>query len=289
MTQLAGKTILVTGASSGLGLQVAVELACLGGEVVMTSRDAKKGEAAVAEAKARSGSNAISVMLCDFASQAEVRRLAARWREERPRLDVLVNNAGSVSPALRVTADGLEQTFAVNHLGYFLLTNLLLDVIERSAPSRVVNVASAAHRMGDLDFGNLQYERGGYTTMRAYSRSKLANVLFTAELARRLSGKGVTANCVHPGAVATNIWTGAPWYARPLVAVAKRFMLSPERGARPIVRLAASPELDGRTGGYFEKDRLVSPSRLAQDEALAKRLWEVSAELVSVSSRRGRP
>jgi retinol dehydrogenase 14 len=156
-------------------------------------------------------------------------------------------------------------------------------VIERSAPSRIVNVASAAHRMGDLDFANLQYELGGYSILKAYSRSKLANVLFTAELARRLSGRGVTVNCVHPGAVATNIWSRAPWYARPLLAVGKKLMLSPEEGARAIVRLAASPEVEGRTGGYYEKDRLVSPSRLARDEALARRLWDVSGSLVHLA------
>ncbi len=283
MTQLAGKTILVTGASSGLGFQVAIQLARLGSSVVMLCRDPRRGEEAVAEAKARSGSQAISLVLCDLSSQADVRRLASEWRRERARLDVLVNNAGSVSPVRRVTVDGLEQTFAVNHLAYFLLTNLLLDVLERSAPSRIVNVASASHRLGDLDFDDLQYERGGYGIMRAYSRSKLANVLFTAELARRLSGKGVTANCVHPGAVATNIWSRAPWYARPLVAAAKALMLRPEQGAKVIVRLAADPGLEGRTGGYYEKDRVVQPSRLARDEAVARRLWEVSAALTHLS------
>jgi retinol dehydrogenase-14 len=280
LTQLVGKTILVTGASSGLGLQVAIQLARLGGEVVMTSRDEKRGALALSHAKARSGSQAISLMLCDFASQADIRALASAWHARHPRLDVLVNNAGSVSPARRLTVDGLEETFAVNHLGYFLLTNLLLDLIERSTPSRVVNVASVAHRHGDLDFENLNYERGGYAIMKAYARSKLANVLFTAELARRLAGKGVTVNCVHPGAVATNIWSRAPWFARPLLALAKPFMRSPEQGGRSIVHLAASPELEGLTGGYYEKDRLARPSRLAQDEALARRLWEVSARLV---------
>jgi NAD(P)-dependent dehydrogenase (short-subunit alcohol dehydrogenase family) len=219
-------------------------------------------------------------MLCDFASQADIRALASAWHARHPRLDVLVNNAGSVSPARRLTVDGLEETFAVNHLGYFLLTNLLLDLIERSTPSRVVNVASVAHRHGDLDFENLNYERGGYAIMKAYARSKLANVLFTAELARRLAGKGVTVNCVHPGAVATNIWSRAPWFARPLLALAKPFMRSPEQGGRSIVHLAASPDLEGLTGGYYEKDRLALPSRLAQDEALARRLWEMSARLV---------
>jgi NAD(P)-dependent dehydrogenase (short-subunit alcohol dehydrogenase family) len=278
--QLSGKTVLVTGASSGLGLEAGILLARLGAEVVLTARDERKGAAAVAEARARSGSSAISFEACEFGSQADIRKLASRWRAAHARLDVLVNNAGAVSPVRKLTPDGLEQTFAVNHLGYFLLTNLLLGLIEKSAPSRVVNVASVAHRQGDLDFDDLQYERGGYAIMKAYARSKLANVLFTAELARRLAGRGVTVNCVHPGAVATGIWSRAPWFARPVLAVAKRFMLAPEEGARAVARLAASPELEGRTGGYYEREELVRPSRLAEDEALARRLWEVSARLV---------
>lgn len=280
---LTGKTLLVTGASSGLGLHVAIQLARRGGTVVMTARDRRRGEAALAAARARSGAGAVSLVLCDLGSQADVRRLAAACRAEHPRLDVLVNNAGSVSAVRKVTVDGLEQTFAVNHLGPFLLTNLLLDLLERSAPARVVNVASVAHRRGDLDFENLQYERGGYAVMKAYARSKLANVLFTAELARRMEGRGVAVNCVHPGVVATSIWSRAPWFARPLLAVAKRFMLAPEEGARAIVRLAASPELEGRTGGYYERSELARPSRLAQDEALARRLWDVSARLVQLA------
>ena len=277
---LTGKTVLVTGASSGLGLHVAIQCAQLGAEVVMTARDERRGEAAAAEARSRSRSKAVSWTLCDFGSQADIRRLASEWQSKHPRLHVLVNNAGSVSAVRRVTVDGLEQTFAVNHLGYFLLTNLLLGVLQESAPSRIVNVASVAHRHGALDFEDLQYERGGYAIMKAYSRSKLANVLFTLELARRLAGTGVTASCIHPGAVATNIWSRAPWFARPALAIAKRFMLSPEEGARAIVRLAASRELEGRTGGYYERDALARPSRLAEDEALARRLWDVSARLV---------
>jgi retinol dehydrogenase-14 len=283
MAQLSDRTVLVTGASSGMGPHVATELARMGAEVVMVARDREKGEVARARAKARSGSQAISLMHCDFASQADIRKLASDFAAKHARLDVLVNNAGSVSATRQLTGDGLEQTFAVNHLGYFLLTNLLLPLLERSAPSRVVNVASVAHRQGDIDFENLEYQRGGYTTMRAYSRSKLANVLFTAELARRLAGKGVTVNCLHPGAVATNIWSYAPWFMRPLLAVAKRFMLGPEEGARAIVHLATSPDLEGQTGGYYEKGRRVSPSPSAQDGALAKRLWETSARMVKLA------
>ncbi|OFX21278.1 MAG: short-chain dehydrogenase [Anaeromyxobacter sp. RBG_16_69_14] len=283
MAQLSDKTILVTGATSGMGPLVALDLARMGAEVVMVARDEKRGEAALAEVRSRSGSQAISLMRCDFASQADIRKLASDFCARHARLDVLVNNAGSVSATRQLTVDGLEQTFAVNHLGYFLLTNLLLDLLERSAPSRVVNVASVAHRRGDIDFENLEYERGGYAIMKAYARSKLANVLFTAELARRLAGKSVTVTCLHPGTVATNIWSRAPWFARPLLAVAKRFMLRPEEGARAIVHLATSPDLEKQTGGYYEKGRRVNPSPSAQDEALAKRLWEESSKLVKLA------
>ena len=283
MAQLSAKTVLVTGATSGMGPLVALDLARMGAEVVMVARDEQRGESALAEVRSRAGSQAVSLMRCDFASQADIRKLASGFRARHARLDVLVNNAGSVSATRLLTADGLEQTFAVNHLGYFLLTNLLLDLLERSAPSRIVNVASVAHRRGDIDFENLEYERGGYGIMKAYSRSKLANVLFTAELARRLAGKGVTVNCLHPGAVATNIWSYSPWFTRPLFAVAKLFMLAPEKGARAIVHLAASPDLEGQTGGYYEKGRRVLPSRTAQDEHLAKRLWEASSKLVNLA------
>jgi NAD(P)-dependent dehydrogenase (short-subunit alcohol dehydrogenase family) len=196
---------------------------------------------------------------------------------------VLVNNAGSVNASRDISEDGIERTFAVNHLGPFLLTNLLLEALARNTPARIVTVASAAHRDGTMPFDDLQFEHGGYSILRAYARSKLANVLFTAELARRLAGSGVTANCLHPGTVATNIWSHAPWYAQPLLAVAKVFMSSVEQGADTIVYLAASPEVEGQTGGYYERNRKVLPSRLAQDEDVAARLWEHSAALTGLS------
>ncbi|HEY9420652.1 MAG TPA: SDR family NAD(P)-dependent oxidoreductase, partial [Thermoanaerobaculia bacterium] len=215
-------------------------------------------------------------------SQADIRRLAGEVRARFDRLDVLVNNAGGVNKKRGVTVDGIETTFAVNHLGYFLLTNLLLDLLVRSAPARVVTVASKNHRHGTLDFTDLGYERG-YAIMRAYGRSKLANVLFAAELARRLAGTGVTSNSLHPGSVATNIWSGAPLWAKPLILLLYRpFFLSAEKGAATIVQLAASPELEGVTGKYFEKGKPVTPAPLARDESLAKQLWKVSADLVGL-------
>jgi len=277
-----GKTALVTGATSGIGLEASVELARRGARVVMVGRDPGRTQAAVAAVKARSGSGEVSHLLCDFSSLAAIRGLAGTLLAGHDRLDVLVNNAGGVNRSRRLTVDGIEATFAVNHLGYFLLTNLLRDLLVRSAPARVVTVASIGHRRGTLDFADLGFERG-YSIMRAYTRSKLANVLFAAELARRLAGTGVTSNSLHPGSVATNIWSGAPLWAKPLIQVLYRpFFISAEKGARSIVQLGASPELEGVTGRYFERGKAVTPAPLAQDQALAKRLWEVSATLVGL-------
>lgn len=279
---ISGKTVLVTGATSGIGLEASVKLAAMGAELVIVARVRTRGETAVAEVKSHSGSQAVRLMCCDFGSLKQIRALATDVIASCPKLHILVNNVGTVSTTRETTEDGIERTFAVNHLGPFLLTNLLLDVLKRSAPARVVTVASIAHRNGDMPFDDLQFEKGGYGIMRAYARSKLANVLFTAELARRLTGTGVTANCLHPGAVATNIWSHAPWYTQPLLAVAKRFMVSPEKGADGVVYLATSPDVEGLTGGYYERNRKVLPALPAQDDAIAKALWERSATLVGL-------
>src|SRR5689334_4790304 len=203
MWDVRGKTALITGATSGIGLEACVKLARLGCTVFMVARDRRKGAAALADVQQRSGSSTIALLECDFSSRESIRRLATEVHARCVRLEILINNAGAVFRQHRTTVDGIEQTFGVNHLGYFLLTNLLLDLIQKSAPARIVNVASAAHYRADLDFANLQYENGGYSLVRAYGRSKLANVLFTAELARRLAGKNITVNCLHPGVVAT--------------------------------------------------------------------------------------
>ena len=280
-----GKTVLVTGATSGIGLEASVALARQGARVIMVGRNQAKTEAARADVASRSGSKEVSYLLADFASQASVRALANAVRSQADRLDVLVNNAGGVNKARTVTADGIETTFAVNHLGYFLLTNLLLDLVVKSAPARVVTVASVGHRRGTLDFEDLGFERGGYSIMRAYSRSKLANILFANELARRRAGSGVTSNSLHPGSVDTNIWSGAPLWAKPIIQVLLRpFFISAEKGGERIVQLAASPELEGVTGKYFEDGKVVDPAPLARDASLATRLWDVSARMVGLAA-----
>lgn len=286
MTDLGGKTVLITGATSGIGLKASIAMARMGARVVMVGRDPSKTTQKVAEVRTASGNSMVDSLLCDLASQAQIHALADSFLSRYDRLDVLVNNAGTVYARRTLTEDHLEATFAVNYLSVFLLTNLLLDRLIRSAPARVVNVASNGHYGGTLDFNDLGFERG-YQIMRAYSRSKLAEVLFTRELARRLQGTGVTVNAVHPGAVATNIWDRAPAFTRPIFALAKRVaMISPEAGAATIVYLASSPDVEGQTGLYFEQNRPKTPSRLAQDDALAARLWDESARLVNLAPNR---
>jgi retinol dehydrogenase 14 len=259
-----------------------VVLAEAGAKVVIVGRDPARTAAALTEIQRRSGSSEIVSMLCDFSSQESIRKLAADYRAQQPRLDILVNNAGMVSPARVLTVDGIESTFATNHLGYFLLTNLLLDLVVASAPARIVNVSSVGHRRGTMDLSDLGFERG-YAIMKAYGRSKLGNVLFTRELARRLQGKGVIVNSLHPGAVATNIWSKSPGWIRPVLQLAaKLFMISPAEGGATITHLAMSPEVEGKTGLYFEKNRPVNPSPLALDDALAAKLWDESAKLTKL-------
>ena len=282
--EIRGKNVLLTGATNGIGQEAAVELARRGARVTLVGRDPRRTEAAVADVKARSNSAEVSHLLCDFSSQDSIRSLAEQVLARNEPLHVLINNAGGVNKERRLTVDGIETTFAVNHLGYFLLTHLLLNRIVQSAPARIVSVASNAHRSGTLDFDDLGYERG-YFILKAYSRSKLANVLFANELARRLEGTGVTSNSLHPGVVATNIWSGTPNGARQLIRfLARPFFLSPAQGAAPIVHLAASPELEGVNGKYFDRGKPATPAPLARDETLAKRLWEVSERMAGLKS-----
>ncbi len=278
------KTYIITGGSDGIGLECASQLARAEPDcrIVLIGRDARRTAAAVGRLRAESPSVASDSLLCDFAEQAAVRRLAEDLLRTCPRIDVLVNNAGAVFSRRTVTPDGVEATFAVNHLAGFLLTELLLDRLRESAPSRIVFTSSEGHQSGTLDLDDIGFEHG-YSIMRAYSRSKLANVLTARHLARRLAGSGVTVTSLHPGAIATNIWSGAPWFARPVLAVAKRRMESPEVGGARVAHLAASPQVEGATGGYYARNRLRDPSSLAQDDALGDRLYDVSARLVGLA------
>jgi NAD(P)-dependent dehydrogenase (short-subunit alcohol dehydrogenase family) len=274
------RTVVVTGASDGIGLEASSQLAAQGEHLVLVGRNPLKLESAVARVQGESPGTRVDSFVCDFASLAAVRALAEQLLASYPRIDVLVNNAGTVFDKRTVTADGLEATFQVNHLAGFLLTELLLDRLVASTPARIVTTSSAGHYAGTMDFDDLGFERG-YQILRAYNRSKLANVLSTRELATRLDGTGVTANCLHPGAVSTNIWSGAPWFAQPVLAVAKRiFMVSPSTGGARIAFLVASPEVEGATGGYYEQDKLKEPAPLAKDAEVGRRLVAVSRDLV---------
>lgn len=281
------KLIVITGASDGIGLEASSLLARQGHHLVMVGRTPAKLTAAVTRVRDESPDVPIESFLCDFTSLDDVRGLAHELLASYPRIDVLVNNGGTVFDKRTVTRDGIEATFQVNHLAGFLLTELLLDRLVASAPARVVVTASIGHFNGALDLDDLGFEHG-YGIMRAYNRSKLANVLHTRHLAARLEGTEVTANCLHPGAVSTSIWSGAPWFARPVLAIAKRLlMVSPATGGARLAYLAASPDVDGHSGGYYEQDRVKEPSDLARDDALAERLDAVSRRLVGLSTSRG--
>jgi len=276
------KVCLITGATSGIGKATAMGLANMGASVVMVGRDRGRGEAALAEIKEKSANASVDLMLADLSSQEDICRLADEFKEAYPRLDVLINNAGVIRSKRVTTADGIEMTFAVNHLAYFLLTNLLLDVLKASAPSRIINVASGEQRNATIDFDDLQGEKE-YKTAKAYGQSKLANVLFTYELARRLEGTGVSANCLHPGAgVRTNLGSGVSGVFGFTVRALTPLMKSPEKGAETSIYLASSPEVEGLSGGYFVKKAEAHSSDVSHDERIARRLWEASAELTNL-------
>lgn len=277
---MTGKTCIVTGANAGIGKETALGLAKLGATVVMVCRDRERSEEALREIKQTSANDRVELMLCDFSSQNSIRRFAQDFKLRHQRLDVLVNNAGVVLRVRSMTEDGLESTFAINHLGYFLLTNLLLDVLKASAPSRIVSVASTAHKFGKLDINGWPSGRD-YSAFGAYANSKLANVLFTYELARRLKGTGVTANCLHPGGVGTNLFRGLPKFLQVLI---KLVTISPERGARTSIYLASSPEVEGVTGKYFARSRQQESSEPSRNEEAARRLWELSEDLTGMNT-----
>lgn len=280
-TPMDGKVCLVTGATSGIGRATVQALAGLGATVAIVGRDPARGEAIATKIARATGNDRVDVFLADLSSQHSVRELARSFRDAHDRLHVLVNCAGAFYRDRQVTPDGLELTFALNHLAYFLLTNLLLDVLAASAPARVVNVTSGAQAMGRIRFEDLQGERG-YRSQAAYNQSKLANVLFTYELARRLEGTGVTATCVHPGVVRTNFGrVNQPLLWRLFMPIVTPFMRTPEKGAETVVYLGSSPEVEGVTGKYFHDKQPRRSSSRSYDRALAQRLWRVSEELAA--------
>jgi NAD(P)-dependent dehydrogenase (short-subunit alcohol dehydrogenase family) len=281
---MSGKTCLITGANSGIGKVTALELARMGATVVMVSRNRTLGERAQREIQQQSGNPNVDLLIADLGSQQEVRRLAREFQERYTLLHVLINNAGGVFVNRQASPEGIEMTFAVNYLAPFLLTHLLLDTLKASAPSRVINVSSDAHYIRVVDPVDWNMERG-YQLMRAYGQSKLAEVLFTYELARRLDGVGVTANVLHPGVVATNIWSQPlPAFLRWISVISRFFGVPPEEGARTTIYLASSPEVEGVTGKYFEKGKEKKSAQPSYDENLRKSLWELSEQLTSLSS-----
>ncbi|MFE5670945.1 SDR family oxidoreductase [Agromyces sp. NPDC056523] len=275
---MAGKTVLITGSTGGIGKATAIGLAAMGARVAVTGRDPERTRAAVADIAAASGNPAIDGYVADLSSQALVRRLAGEILEAYPRLDVLVNNVGGFWATRHVTVDGLEHTFALNHLAGFLLTRLLLERIMASAPARIVTVSSGAQSMGKLDFDDLQGERA-YSGQRAYNASKLANVMFTYELARRIQGTGVTATVLHPGVTRTAFGAEDPAAWGFFSPLARPFMKAPAKGAETPVYLASSPEVEGMTGIYFANRRPKTSNPLSYDTAAAARLWRISEEL----------
>jgi len=276
-----GKICLVTGASSGIGKATALGLANMGANVVMVCRDAKKGETALSEIKQKSSNNSVGLLIADLSSQEAIRRLATEYESKYQRLHMLINNAGVYYTKHHVTVDGLEAMFAVNYLARFLLTNLLLDIIKRSAPARIINVAGAYHAKGKINFDDLQGEKD-FDGQRANHQSKLADVLFTYELAHRLEGTEVTVNCLHPGMVATDLIDkdrDFPRFFKYLYKLSRLLMKSPAKGAETSIYLASSPEVKDISGRYFANKKIAPSSPESRDVQLAKRLWEVSEKL----------
>jgi NAD(P)-dependent dehydrogenase (short-subunit alcohol dehydrogenase family) len=279
-----GRVSVITGANSGIGKATALALARLGATVVLACRNQERAEAARKEILSETNNPEVSVALVDLSDLKSVRTFAADFQKKFPKLHVLVNNAGIYTSKRIVTVDGFESTFATNHLGHFLLTELLLDELKAHAPSRIINVSSDAHLSGHVDFNDLQGERK-YGGMKSYAQSKLANVLFTYELAKRLDGTGVTANCVHPGVVRTNFGRDGGGLMSVGVRIGSPFMLSPEAGARTVVWLASSPEVEQVTGKYFVKESERRSSKESYDIGVARHLWDVSSELALLSPK----
>jgi NAD(P)-dependent dehydrogenase (short-subunit alcohol dehydrogenase family) len=276
-----GKTVVITGGTSGIGEVAALELAQMGARIVLVAREEPRADATLARLRQRAPGLAHTVHCADLTRLAEARRVAGQIADAEPRIDVLINNAGAMFAARQVTRDGLERTFALNHMAYFVVTQGLRERLAASAGARIVNTASDAHRGATLDFDDLQSEKG-FSAMKAYGRSKLCNILFTRELARRLHGTGITANCLHPGFVATRFGDQSGGLISHMVWLAKFFAISPAEGAKTIVHLASAPEVAGVSGKYFYKCRETKPSPQAQDDQAALALWQRSAALAGM-------
>ncbi len=281
-----GKVCMITGATNGIGLAAASALAELGMHVLIVSRSPEKCEAVAAQLRQASGNPLVEAMPADLSSQADIRRLAQTFHQRFNRLDVLVNNAGGYFGRLETSVDGIEKTWALNHMAYFYLTHLLLDTLKASAPARIINVSSNAHQGAVLNFDDLQSVRA-YFGFISYSRSKLANVLFTYELARRLEGSGVTVNAMHPGMVMTGIWNGTGRLAGIINLFMRRIALTPEEGAKTIIYLASDPAVEGVTGKYFANERAVPTNTYSYRLDAAQKLWEVSAQACDISNPEG--
>jgi NAD(P)-dependent dehydrogenase (short-subunit alcohol dehydrogenase family) len=278
-----GKTCLITGSTSGIGKEIAIGLAKMKANVILVGRNKAKCQATTEEiwgnASISTNKNRVSYLLADLSSQASIRQLANEFLDSYESLDILVNNAGVFLSRRFTTVDNIEYTFAVNHLAPFLLTNLLFERIKASSPSRIITTSSVAHRGAYINFDNLQFERERYNGVEAYRQSKLANILFTKELARRSGGSGVTSNCFHPGGVRTNLVQSNPWYYRLIWAIINPFLVSPKKGADTAIYLASSSKVAEISGKYFVNRKPVPPSELADDHDTAARLWKISEEL----------
>ena len=273
-----GKTIVAAGATSGIGEAAVVALAGMGARIVLVARDETRARATILKLEAKAPGLDHRLHLADLSSLAQTRKVGEAVAANEPRVDVLINNAGALFSHRRVTPEGLELTFALNHMAYFVLTEALRDKLIASAPARIVSTSSAAHDGATLDFNDLQSAKG-YGGLKVYGRSKLANILFTGELARRLAGTGVTANCLHPGVVATRFGQSSGGFAGLLIPFLRPFFISADKGADTVIYLASSPEVEKTTGEYFVKRRITKPSAAAQDDAAAKRLWLESEKL----------
>jgi NAD(P)-dependent dehydrogenase (short-subunit alcohol dehydrogenase family) len=283
MTTMQGKICLITGGTNGIGKSTAQGLARLGATVVIVGRDAQKTRQVVEEIRSATDNENVDSLLADLSSQQEVRRLASEFKRKYSQLHVLLNNAGGTFTPRQLSVDGIEMTLALNHLAYFLLTNLLLDMLEVSAPARIINVSSDAHSRGTIDFDNLQGERS-YSSFGPYGNSKLANILFTIELARRLEGTGVTVNALHPGLTSTGFGKNNPGLLMKIMGVVIPLIArSPEKGAVTSIYLASSPEVQSITGKYFVDCKVTQPAPQAADSAVAKKLWDVSADMVHLA------